>query len=134
MTPGRKGIGPLSFGGEEPFGGELAAQPLQPGQQLAHPDRADLQRGQRERAPVGVEIRTGEDDHPGPVGGRRLGRVEHRPGADDPHGHGRDRIAQGQEHRAAAHGELGDLPFHPDPAESADPPADQLQHRADGNG
>ena len=35
---------------------------------------------------------------------------------------------------AAAHGELGDLAFHPDPAEPADPPADQLQHRADGNG
>ena len=60
-------------------GRDSAAQAVQPGQQIAHADGADLQRGEGERAPVGVEIRPGQDDHPGPVGRRRLGRVEHRP-------------------------------------------------------
>jgi len=131
MTRGRKGRARFRSAEKKTFRTELAAQPFQPGQQVAHPHRPDLERGQGERAPVGVEIGPGEDHHPGPLGGRRLGRVEHLPGADDPHRHRRDRVAQGQEHRVAAHGELGDLPFHPDPAEPADPPADQLQDGAD---
>jgi hypothetical protein len=131
---GQEGKHPLSFGRKKPFGSELAAEPFQPREQLADADRPDLQRRQGERAPVGVEVRPGPDDHPGAFRRSRLGRVEHLPGADDPHRHGRDRVAQGQEHGAAAHRALGDLPLDPDPAQPPDPPADQLEDRADRDG
>ena len=45
----------LELGGEQALGGEQLAAPLEPGEQLAETDHADLAGGQRERAAVGVE-------------------------------------------------------------------------------
>ena len=84
---GQEGQRALPFGGEQAFGRELLAQPLQPGEQLADPHRADLERGERERAPGGVEVRLNEHHHAGALGGAH--RVEDLPGADHLRGHRR---------------------------------------------
>ena len=56
-------------------------------------------------------------------------RSRRRPsGTDDADRYGRERVAERQEHRAAAQAELGNLPLDPDPAQPHDPVADQPEH------
>jgi hypothetical protein len=133
-TAGQERQRPLARRGEQPFGGQFAAQSLQPGQQLTEAHRAQLERGQRERAAVDAEVGLGPDHHPGAFGRRGLAGLQHGTRADHPHRHGGDRVPQGQERSSATPGQLGDLPFDPDPAQAADPLADQAQDRPDRDG
>jgi hypothetical protein len=104
---------------------------LQPGQQFADAHGPYFRGGKGERAPVGIEVGFRPDQDPGSLGGRRVGGIQHRARADHPDRDRRDRVTQGQERRAAAPGQLGDLAFDPDPAETADPLAGQPQDGAD---
>jgi hypothetical protein len=124
----------LALGPEQALGGQHLLEPFQPGQQLADADGADLQRAQRERAPVDPEVGPGVHHDARAVRHRRARRLEHRARPDDPDRHVGDRVAQGEVDRAAARVEVGDLPFDPDAAQPPDPAAHRLQHRAHGNG
>ena len=62
-----------------------------------------------------------------PIGRYRVVASKNGARADHPYRYGRDGVAQGQEDRAPAPGELGNLAFYPDLAEAADPLADQPQ-------
>ena len=85
---------PLAVGGEQPLGGEQTAQRLEPGQQFAEPDLADLRGPQAERAALEPEVRTGPQHHPRALGDR-VG--QHAARAGDAERDVRVRVAQGQE-------------------------------------
>src|SRR5581483_8321031 len=68
---GQEGKQSFSFGGKEPFRGELAPEPFQASQQLADADGANFQGGEQERAAAGVEVGLGPDDDAGAFGGSR---------------------------------------------------------------
>ena len=132
-TCGRNGSLRLRSGLNSPSAASWRRSLFQPGQQLPDADRPDVQGRQRERSAGGVEVRLGVHDHPGALAGRGIDRLEHAPGADHPDRDGRRRVAEGEEHRPAAPGQLGDLPVDPDAAQPGNPAADQLQHRPDGD-
>src|ERR1700751_1928978 len=69
MTPGRNGSARFRSAEKRPSAAELLARRLIPGGQLADPDGADLERGERERAPGGVEVRLHEHHDAGTLGG-----------------------------------------------------------------
>ena len=62
----------LALGGGQALGGQQPPQPLQPGQQLAEPDRVDLVDPEAQRAAGRVELEPAVHDHPGPLGRRRV--------------------------------------------------------------
>ena len=129
---GRERQRPLAGRVEQALGGEQPADPLDAGEQLAQPDRADLGGAQRERAAGDVVVRPGADDDPRALGELEPGPVGDVAGAGDRDREVGGRVAQGEEdgRRAAAPGQLGDLPLHPDLAEPADPLGDLAGDRA----
>src|SRR5690606_10594460 len=94
-------------------------------------DRADLQRGESERAAVDPEVRLDVHHDSGAVSRSGLRGLVHPARRRDPGRHVRHRVAQRQEHRAAAGAQFGDLALGPDRAQLADPAAHHLQDRAD---
>ena len=71
---------PLAARVEQPLGGEQLLQLLEPGQQLAEADLADLVGAQGQRAPGGVELGLGVHHDPGALGQRRARRRRARRG------------------------------------------------------
>ncbi len=118
---GRKGSGFLQLGGEQPLGGHQRLEPLQPGQQLAHADRPDLERLEAQGAAAGVELRLGVQHHPVALAQRRDDGVHQGARGDDVQAHVGDRVAQHQVAGARPPVDLGDLPLDPHPAELVDP-------------
>ena len=82
-TCGRNGSGRLRSAANRPSAAS-AAQPLQPGQQLADAHGAELQGGQRERAPRGLKSGLAQMTTPGALGGRRGRGVQHRAAGRSP--------------------------------------------------
>ena len=80
---GQEGQPALTIGVQQAFGGEDALEMLQPGEQLADTDRADVAGGERERAALLPELRLGLDDDPGTLGQRAGHPFQHA----DRHGH-----------------------------------------------
>ena len=79
---------------EQALGRQQLAALLDPGQQLADADRADLLRLQRQRAARHVVLELRLDDDPRALGDRGRHRVEDRPRARDLHRHLGERVAQ----------------------------------------
>ncbi len=131
-TARQKREGALAASVEQPLGGQDAPQVLEPRQQFADADRADRLGRERHRPAGDVEVRTAEDDDPRAVRDRRDHRVEQAARARDLQAHVRDRVAQGQEHRAGARPphHLRDLALDPHLAELGDPLPDEVRHRA----
>ena len=86
----------LAVGGEQSFGGEQPAQPLEAREQLAEPDLADLARAQAELAAFEIEVRAGAQHDPRALG-HRVG--QHRARAGDGERDVGVGVAQGQELR-----------------------------------
>jgi hypothetical protein len=120
----------FAFRPEQPLRREQLPEPLEPGEQLADPDRTDLVSGQHERTPVDEEVGLGVDDHPGAVDHRGARRLVDPARALDAYGDVGHRIAEGEVRRPAPPAEPGDLALHPHPAEPRDPAADQLHDLA----
>ena len=81
---------PFARGREQSFGGEDGLQPLDAGQQLAGPDRADLVGDQLQRAARQVHLRLAPEHHPGAL----AQPLDHRRPGRDPQAHVGHRIAQ----------------------------------------
>ncbi len=85
---------PLALGPEQPLGREQPPPLLQPGQQLAEPDRADLVDVEAQRAAAVVPAGPGVHDHLRALGDRGGERVEQPPRARRRHGHVHVGVAQ----------------------------------------
>jgi 4-hydroxy-3-methylbut-2-enyl diphosphate reductase len=118
---------------EQALRAELRLELLDPREQLADPDLAQLLQLQRELAAAPVEDRLSPDHDPLALRRGRQDLLVDPARAGDAHRHVLRRVAQGQEHhpgtRAAA--DLGDLPLHVDHAEPVDPLRHQRRHRGD---
>ena len=100
--PGRNGSAPLELRREQPLGGQQLPASLEPGQQLAEADHADLAGVQRQGAAVGVVGRLGVDHDARALDERRIQPVEQGPRAGDRHGDVGHGVAQRQEDRVDA--------------------------------
>ena len=121
----------LAAGRGQALADEDGLETLDPQQQLAGADGPDLADRQAQGAAREVEVWATRDHHPGALDQRGPDRVGHRPRAGQRQRDLGDRVAQGEEHRAGAARDLGDLPLHPDRAEPVHPTGDGLRDGAD---
>jgi hypothetical protein len=124
---------PLARRVEQALGRQQLAQPLDAGQQLADPDRADVVHPQAQRAAAQEERRLAVHDHPIALGHRRAAVADQPDRRRELQGHVGGRVAQDQESGAGAGpgGDLRELALHPDRSEPVHPLGDLAGHRAD---
>ena len=132
---GQERKGSFAFCGEQPFGGKQLLQPLDPGEQLADADRADLERVQLQHAARYVELRLCPDHHPAAFGETLGERVDELAGGRHTQGDVGRGIAQHEEDRVrpGPTGDLGELAVDPDAPEATHPLADRLCDGPDRN-
>ena len=133
---GQEGQAALELGGEQPLGREQLAAALEPGEQLAEADEADLAGGEGQGAAVGVVRGLRVQDHAGALDQRRVERVEQGALAGDRDRDVGHRVAERQEDGADARApaDLRHLALDPHRAEPVDPAGDRVGDLPDGRG
>ena len=113
----------LAGGVEEPLGGQQRAQPLDAGQQLADPDRADRVDAQAQRAAAEEERRLAVHHHPVALGDRRAAVADQPDRGGELQRHVGGGVAQDEERgaRARPRGDLRELALDPDRARAGPP-------------
>jgi hypothetical protein len=133
ISCGRKGSGRLRSRIEQALRAELRLELLDPRQQLADPDLAQLLQLQRELAAAPVERRLPLITTRWPSAGAGTICSYTAARAGHAHRHVLRRVAQRQKHHpgAGTAADLGDLPLHVDHAEPVDPLRHQRRDRRD---